>query len=378
MAARSPILDQGKFKTSLAFQDKLRAAQETSGKPYAQQVAEILGLMMGPGKIDAWEYFMYGLYDDRLYSADDKARFVGRKLIRTLTRRYLKDALAPVTTDKMRFYAHMQARGFAAPRTLAVFRKRRRYEGAPMLDDLDAVARFLREGLAYPAFAKPVEYTRSIGVARLEGYDRATDTLRLGDGRRVAVADFVAEVAGFAKHGYLFQEPLVPHPEIAALCGPRVSTVRALVLLEDDGPHILRAAWKVPVGDNPADNFWRRGNMLAAVEVETGRVARVIERGFPGQEEIETHPDTGARLAGASLPDWPALRALCLAAATAFPGSPIQGWDIALCETGPIAVEVEGNGGDPMMTQLPWRRGLLDDRFAAHLEACRRRRPRAA
>ena len=81
-----------------------------------------------------------------------------------------------------------------------------------------------------------------------------------------------AELEPYRKDGYLFQEMLAPHPALAALIGRRVSTVRLIILLEDDTPAILHALWKIPVGDHPADNFWRPGNLLAALAAEDGRV----------------------------------------------------------------------------------------------------------
>ena len=41
----------------------------------------------------------------------------------------------------------------------------------------------------------------------------------------------------------------------------------------------------------------------------------------------------------------------------------LQGWDVTLTVDGVVLVELEGNGGHPMMTQVCADTGLLDDRF---------------
>jgi hypothetical protein len=168
----------------------------------------------------------------------------------------------------------------------------------PVLAQPDALAAHLRTAMAYPFFGKPVAGIRSVGVAALERYDPADDAVVLTGGKTVTVDGFVRELEPYREHGYLFQDVLRPHPDLAALCGPRLSTVRLVVLLEDGGPAILRALWKIPVGDNPADNFWRLGNLLAGLDAGSGRVARVIQGTGAEKVELERHPDTDQPLIG--------------------------------------------------------------------------------
>ena len=206
-------------------------------------------------------------------------------------------------------------------------------------------------------------------MAACEAYDAASDRLVFKGGRTLGVENFVGELEPYRRDGYLFQEMLAPHPELEALCGRRLSTVRLIVLLEDAAPVILHALWKIPVGDHPADNFWRPGNLLAGLEASSGRVTRVIQGVGPDRREPERHPDTGCRLSDVVLPDWPALTALALEAASTLPGLRMQAWDIALTVHGPVLVEVN-IGGDFNLPQLAHGRGLMDERFGALLAAC--------
>ena len=109
--------------------------------------------------------------------------------------------------------------------------------------------------------------------------------------------------------------------------------------------------------------------MLGAVDAENGRIGRVVSGVGEDMALHDTHPDTGAALAGLALPDWAAAKALCVTAACAFPGVRTQSWDVALTPAGPVLLEFNF-GGDLNLHQLAHRRGALTDRYAAHLRRC--------
>lgn len=149
-----------------------------------------------------------------------------------------------------------------------------------------------------------------------------------------------AVAAALAATGFVVQRRLAPHPALAAAYGPNLWSVRVLVLA--GAPH--RAVAKIATGRNPADNYWRSGNMLAAVDLVTGQIGRVV-RGTGATIRIgDPHPDTGRPIAGTVLPDWPALRHLVERAAGVLPGIGTQSWDVALTAHGPVLLEVNFGG----------------------------------
>jgi hypothetical protein len=328
-------------------------------------VREMFALSRGIGNLHPQEYFYYQLYDDRKYTWEEKTAFFGKQASLELDVNYLKNAWTHVTADKLVLSALLSGYGFPVPTTFAVYHPFRESGGATSLRDAEAVADFLRSGAAYPFFSKPVGGTNSLGVASVEAYDRASDSLQFKDGRVVTVEDFSRAITAYAKEGYCFQQPLRPHPELVALCGARMSSLRVLIIQDSDGPEILRASWKITVGDNPADNFWRPANLLAAIDVESGRVSRVVQGAGPKLVELDAHPDTGARLLDIELPLWAEVRNCCLRGARTLPNCHVQGWDVAITEGGPVLIELEGDGGHPQMVQLAQGRGLYSGRFKA-------------
>jgi hypothetical protein len=367
MTEDSPFLERKARVPGLDLVGALHAAHTRHGRSYASQVAEMIRLARGAGRISPHEYFQFRLYDSARHDPAAKARFFGHRARVPIHRDLIEREWLAVTTDKVLFYAAMAGFGLPIPRTVALYHEARAFGSTPTLRDGPALARWLREAAPYPLFAKPVEGVGSAGAAWLVGVDRASDRVRSADGRTVAVDQLAAEIAAFGGRGYVFQERLAPSPALLALHGDRLSAVRVLIAWEQGRPAILRATWKVPAGTNVADNFWRPGNMVAAVDPETGTVERVVRGTGESQVEVDAHPDTGGRLAGAVLPGWTGVREACLAAARSLAGLMLQGWDVALSDRGPVFLEVEGDGGAQTLTQFATGRGLLDDRFAAFL-----------
>jgi hypothetical protein len=239
-----------------------------------------------------------------------------------------------------------------------------------MLRARDELEHFLRTTTDYPLFGKPTDEQKSLGAASLEGYQSRGDCLLLPGGERLPLTDFVDEVTRHFAAGYLFQRRLTPHPLVRAIAGDRLATVRIMTMCGADGPHILRAAWKIPGGDNIADNFWRPGNLLASLDLATGRVVRVVVGSGLAQRELTHHPDTGARLVGIAVPLWREIIELALEAPKSLRQVPLIGWDMAATERGAVIVEPNYTP-DFGLPQLADRRGMLDGPFKGILAACK-------
>jgi hypothetical protein len=68
------------------------------------------------------------------------------------------------------------------------------------------------------------------------------------------------------------------------------------------------------------------------------------------------------------------MRDVVMRGAAAVPTCHFQGWDVALTDRGPVLVELEGDGGDPIMEQLCFDSGLLQGRYLEFAEQAWKRR----
>jgi len=354
-----PVLDVARCMT---------VARTDHGKSLFAQIGEIVSLGLGPGKLKPRDYYYYGLYDDSRFSDEDKRAFVGARVQRKIHLKSSDRDWWAIAHDKLLCYALLAGLKAPTPRSVALYHSRRSFAAVPVLRDGEALAGHLREGMPYPFFGKPITGMWSAGSVLVERYDRSADSLVFSNGAAASVDDFVAMAQTFEQDGYLFQEPLVPHPAVAEVCGNRLSTVRLVVALGREQAEIFHAVWKIPTGDHAADNFWRSGNMLGQVDVDSGTVIRAVQGVGVDHREAATHPDTGGAIAGTTLPNWDAAKSLCLSHAEALSGIKLQAWDIALCPAGPVVMEIN-IGGDLNLPQLAAGAGILDGRFREFLAA---------
>jgi hypothetical protein len=361
------ILDHRHSPAAIPIRESMREATRQTGKSGAAQLREMLQLAHGPGHLTPREYLYFGLYDDRQFSAADKRRFLGYELQCHILRRCTDPHWWAIGHDKIAFYALMQSYGLPVPRVVATLHPFRRLAGARPLCTTEEVVEFLRHEATYPLFSKPFDGSRSVGSARIDGYDPDADELVLHGERRVALAKYIDDIAGYLQSGYLFQEVAHPHEAVRSVCGDRVASVRFVLIVGDRGPEPFRAVWKIPAGPHIADNYWRKGNLLAGIDLDSGRVTQVMTGTGTSRTRVDRHPDTGVSFDGFCIPQWQELKELCLGAAATMPGITMQGWDIAPCAQGPMLIEVN-IGGDFTLPQLANDTGLLDEQFREYLK----------
>lgn len=370
MADKASLLmqDFGRSKPRLDILQTMHHAAREKQKPYGAQVREIFRLGMGDGKIMPHDYFYYRLYDDSLYSQDEKKRFLSESVSPRMLLKCCNVHWWSAADDKFLAAAILTGYGVAVPETQAVFSTSgRNFNPAEKLSSLDELASFLSNRARFPLFAKPMTGVGSFGACCFTGF--ADGRLEMQDGNNVALDVFCRQMG--SDQAYLFQTVLEPHPALRGITAG-TPTVRTILILDDGRPEILHTIWKIPAGGNAADNFWRPGNLLADVDMASGTVRRVI-RGFGLKfEELTVHPDSDRTLRGLVLPDWDKVVALSLDCASIFTGLGFQSFDIALTPAGPVVVEVN-NGSAFNLSQLVTGRGFLTDRFAEFLRRNRYR-----
>lgn len=343
-------------------------AREDSGKTLLAQFAEIVALRRGIGKLDADEYYQYGLYDDRRFTWADKTTFFGRLLENGLIPILREEWWIGLAHDKLIAAAFLRGLGLPTPEIFAVYHPWRTFGDVPTLATRDALSAFLRNRGERPSVAKPVTGMWGKHVLAIRRYDAASDTLVLTNGERLT-PDEVASAFDARKDesGTLLQELLVPHPSIAQACGDRLCSVRMVALVDAAGARLISCVWKVATGRSMADNYWEPGNLIAPIDIKTGTVGRPMTGLGRDARFVEHHPDTGRPLMGMTLPDWSQAVSLCLAATRSIPGLPMQAWDVALTTEGPALLEVNVNGG-MRLPQLAANAGLYRGDFKAFLQ----------
>ena len=327
-------------------------------------LCEILALWRGPGKLAPQEYFYYRLWDP-LISTENKQRFVGKRAQHLMHLACNSQYWYSTAADKILFHTIMSSTAMPVPELIAISARNRMVIGIPNLIDVDALVTFLRNPEIYPLFMKEVSGKYSLSVISADSYDQASDEIVLLGGSRRSPEALATSMNG--PRGYLVQRRLRQDAALAAQFGPRLWSVRVFVLQGKAGPQIHRATLKIATGNNPADNYWRQGNMLGALDLESGQILRTVSGSGADLCLNSGHPDTGRPIIGTIIAEWIRLKELVLAAAPLFAGIQSQSWDVALTEDGPVLLEMNF-GGDLNLAQLAEGRGALDANYSKHLQ----------
>lgn len=366
-----PVLDTKVAARQVDFAEALKVIATSYGKPYQQVLMEMAKCAFGPGKLSFTDYVTFRLFDDALLGGADRAAFVGLDASRGiwLTANFDQEWWG-IMQNKLAVTTLLGGYGFPVIPTLALYSDSMTLHNAPVLRDAAALSAYLRDASLYPLFGKPMDAIRSLGSASFQAYEPADDALVALSGARIPVEQFAADVAELFPAGYLLQRRVNPHAAMRAIVGDRLATVRVLTVRGKQGVRVHRAVWKILAGSNVADNFWRGGNLLATLDLETGRVVRVVRGTGLAQEAVTQHPDSGADLIGFEIPRWKQICEVACEAAGMLGGIRLVGWDMAATDSGVTIVEPNYTP-DFDMVQMADRRGILDAPFLAFLDECR-------
>lgn len=344
--------------------EALLRAVAASGLSTARILQDYARLAFGPGRLSFNDYIRLRLFDERLYANVDKRAFVGARMNReiAISVNYRHDWFG-MLASKIASAAYLRTYGLPTIPMVAVYGENLGLPTDKLLRRPNELLDLLRQESIYPLFAKPVESYQSLGSASLQAYHPARNTIRFVDGREVGLEDFVSYIRRHYAHGYVLQPLMTPQAAVRRICGDRLATIRVLTILTEDGPKIARVSWKIPAGANAADNFWRKGNLLAQVDRKSGEVGRALCGSGLELVEVSRHPDSQIELAGFALPNWPSICEVALAGARLMRHVPLIGWDMASTDAGALIVEMNETP-DFLLHQLADRRGMLDEEFS--------------
>ena len=259
--------------------------------------------------------------------------------------------------DKIWFAEHCHEQGVRAVPVLMHFsggERRPLKGGSAVLPDADL-------------FVKP---RSGSGGHRMERWDfQGDDRYRNAHGEVLTRAQLVEKLARQSlKDDYLVQPRLANHPALDDISNGALATVRLLTCRNEQGvPEATNAAFRMAIGNSVVDNF-HQGGLATAVDLRTGVIGIASDIGIrPDVGWRDTHPVSGARFAGRTLPHWAEVVSLAVKAHEAFPQRVVVGWDVAMLADG--AMIIEGNGKPDLDIHQRAERGPAGQSRIAHLLA---------
>lgn len=358
-----PALTHAAAPVASSGNSLIEMVARTAGVSPFRQFADIFRLKGGKTRLTAREYYEFQVYDPARSPAA-KREFVGERGSFGLNLHLAPPGLTNMRNflaDKVGLTSMMGGLGLPTTTLQAAFAPSRGFGTLPTLRNAADVADFLTSRARFPLFGKPVRGAQALGSVLITGVRDGTATL--GNGQDVSIATLAAEVTANTTYGYVFQDAVPPHAQVAAMTGSQtLSTIRVVTVNHSDTPEVLYTVWKLPSPTAMSDNFWQKGSLISLVDPASGAVLKIRFGSGPQTQWVQSHPVTGAQLQGVTLPEWQSVLDLACAAHATVPDNGILGWDIALTPQGALLIECNENTGHALY-QLAAGRGVLNADF---------------
>jgi len=264
----------------------------------------------------------------------DKSRYLNEREIGALLAACDDGAHAVRVDNVFRFLSECRAIGLAVPRTFAAFSG----GGCELFCGRDADA-LPRKDLYFRPEAWQAGATAQIWRwnAQAQRWQHRAESL----GAAALIERCRTLAAG---RPWLLQECLRNHPDVERFSAGGLCTVRLATGLGETGePMPLFATLHLPACD-AAGEASPAGELHAGIDVVNGSLLPAWGE-FVSDGEFNSHPATGAVMAGVALPHWRGALELALRAHRNFRDLPFVGWEIGLAAGGAVLIEARTNWG---------------------------------
>jgi hypothetical protein len=154
-------------------------------------------------------------------------------------------------------------------------------------------------------------------------------------------AAFRRETAGV--ENMVFSALLGQHPALSALHSASLNTIRIMTLRLGGPATVLSAVLRMGIGGMRVDNY-TAGGICCGVQPSGALTAAGIDRRYL---RYESHPTTGVRFEGVTVPSYGAACEMCINLHERLPMLGLVSWDVSVAEDGsPVLIEANVNQQD--------------------------------
>jgi hypothetical protein len=306
-------------------------ARARCGLGYVEQFKDVLNAAWKHG-IFPTEYYHHRIFEDSV--RHDKTAYLNEREILALVSASDRESDSDRVNNLRDFYSTCREAGFGVPRILVVF------DGGEMGFRAQQGPNFLPEK---DLFVRP-ERWREGEYGELWRWNARA---RVWSFRREAMGS-LALVERCRKLSntrvILVQEALNNHPDMARFSSGGFCTMRIATGMDLEGNiQPLFASLQLPAA-NQGGWLAPTGILSAGINIEDGSLAPAMGE-FLSDGEFHSHPETGAIIDGATVPQWSTVLDLAIRAHREFPNVPFVGWEVGFSGAGPVIVEAATNLG---------------------------------
>jgi hypothetical protein len=186
-------------------------------------------------------------------------------------------------------------------------------------------------------FVKPAESGQGKGIYI---FHKSNDRSRYYSEKTCLNQTFL-EMIGKNKD-YIIQQGINQHPEISSLYPESVNTIRIITENNQGDVRIPCAMMRIGRGKNEIDNA-SAGGIFLKIAINSGNVGD-FAFSYTG-EKYSHHPDSKCIFRNFKIPLWDEILRFAKGSAGKLPFFTHLAWDIALTDTGPVAIEINLSPG---------------------------------
>jgi hypothetical protein len=303
------------------------------GKSRLRQLIEV-GLL-GLRGYSASDYYVLGFYRD----LSQARKFMNRGQYDKVRRQWNPPALGIIEFNKWIFGHYCASTGIPTPKCYGLFHPDCGVtaDGRPLrgLDDLRSLMAAANGSLAI----KPVAGSHGDHVMITTRFDAQSELVTRASGQQMPLAALHQVLLG-QRFPWILQERIRQHPALHDLHPSSLNTCRIITLVATEGEvRILGAVLRMGTGSGEVDNT-TGGGIAAPIDLDSGVCGAAVSEATI--RRAARHPDSGHLIQGFVVPEWPSIQAAAIDAHQRLPFARSLGWDVALGETGPVILEVNG------------------------------------
>lgn len=255
-------------------------------------------------------YFFYNIYIPAVYH-DGKAFDIAKSKIR-----------------QNDFFA---SKGIDTPLKIASILSGSIYDRNGQTCNFDNLISFLEESDAENFFMKPDDGRGGRGISRIE---KRNGKIMVED--NILDEQLLHRLTG--KTNFIIQEGIVQRADFMNIYPHSVNTLRTVTQNFNGVPKIIAVVLRMGRNGLFVDNA-SSGGIFAFIDNETGLMSPEAQ-GLFDMKSYKTHPDTGFRFEGYTIPGWENIRQSILKIAASTPELPDVAWDITVTDKGIKVVEI--------------------------------------
>ena len=306
-----------------------REVQETTGKGRVRQAYEVLKLsLLTPAKPE--NYYMFEWFEAE--KASKAKEYLHRYELKNVIYKMLPTHNVSLS-DKFLFESYARDNNISVPSTFL------HIEAGKVSGKFDEIN--------FDFFVKPNNGKGGRGAERYEFI--GSSFRRASDGTEMALREIVhlyREKTRQCEHysAYIFQKRIINHAALKSLSGEAVATCRVYTMINENGvPECVGAVFRMPGSMHGIVDNSHQGGLAAPIEIDSGRLGQGSYLGNDGRLGFyDSHPCSGGKIVDFQLPLWTETLETCLSAHERLRPRVIIGWDVSICDDGPVLIEANG------------------------------------